>query len=464
MEDIDHVVESDSAIAQSDAAAGVSAPKIQTINVTCVVVAIVLVITAIAVSLRLLDSVARSEAINSRYNECTNAATELMMASDDLTMQSRMYVVTGDRRYLDAYLEEIHEVKRRDEAVATLNREADDSRAAAELVEALSESNALAVDELYAMRLTADAMRLDPMPPALEGIDISPEDAAVGNAVKRSRANEMLLGETYRQKKDLIERDVNDCASELIKGLELKVLSIEGSVDRSLFALIVVAILLMSLVVFAAITNYILVARPMRAHAVNIENHQPLTPIGCFEIQRVVGPYNRMYDEVRQRTINLQHEAETDALTGVLNRGSYDKLLEKNSENIALVLADIDYFKQINDEYGHTIGDEVLKKVASAIKNHFRSSDHVCRIGGDEFAVIVTKVTPETRDVITSKLEAITKEVTEAPDDLPKITLSYGVAFSDADNPGHNLYHDADKALYDSKHKGRNASTFYGEG
>ena len=120
-------------------------------------------------------------------------------------------------------------------------------------------------------------------------------------------------------------------------------------------------------------------------------------------------------------------------------------------------------FKDVNDTYGHTVGDQLLQKVAAAIDYHFRATDYVCRIGGDEFAVILTEVTPQNRAIIEAKLKLIADDLRDTSDGLPVATLSAGIAFSSDIEPGENIYHAADKALYDAKHKGRDTHSFYGD-
>ena len=87
----------------------------------------------------------------------------------------------------------------------------------------------------------------------------------------------------------------------------------------------------------------------------------------------------------------IRHKAEHDPLTDLLNRGSFEKLLriyEEGDSPFALIMVDVDYFKTVNDTCGHAAGDDTLKKIASLLTTTFRSSDYVCRIGGDEFLVL----------------------------------------------------------------------------
>lgn len=161
----------------------------------------------------------------------------------------------------------------------------------------------------------------------------------------------------------------------------------------------------------------------------------------------------------------IRHEAEHDALTDLLNRGSYEKLLgiyEEGDRPFALILIDVDTFKTVNDTYGHAVGDKILKKVASLLTVTFRSIDFVCRIGGDEFAVIMVEMTSDLKYTIEEKIQAVNEQLAEVDEEgVPKVSLSVGVAFSDRENPGESLFKDADKALYYVKEHGRNGCSFY---
>lgn len=106
-------------------------------------------------------------------------------------------------------------------------------------------------------------------------------------------------------------------------------------------------------------------------------------------------------------------------------------------------------------------GDQILIKVAKLLSTTFRSIDYVCRIGGDEFAVIMVDVAQELDYTIRDKIAYINEELSNPKDDLPAVSLSAGVAFTDRANPGESIFKDADKALYKVKQNGRHGCDFY---
>jgi diguanylate cyclase (GGDEF)-like protein len=148
-------------------------------------------------------------------------------------------------------------------------------------------------------------------------------------------------------------------------------------------------------------------------------------------------------------------EAEYDAVTNLRNRSSYEKTcakLAKSTVPLAAMILDVDHFKQVNDNYGHIVGDLTLQKVAKLLNESFRADDMVFRIGGDEFAVIMLDITAANANVIRDKVNAI-NEAIGTPDEngVPAFSVSAGCAFSPAGLP-EDLMRRADAALYEKKH------------
>ena len=129
----------------------------------------------------------------------------------------------------------------------------------------------------------------------------------------------------------------------------------------------------------------------------------------------------------------LRKKAERDALTGILNRGAFDQIkasLKASPVPVALMLIDVDKFKEVNDGYGHEMGDKVLKQVANLLSSRFRTSDFVARIGGDEFAVILPEANEETLSAVADKVKDLNQLLLHNEQDMPPVSLSVGVALS----------------------------------
>ena len=103
----------------------------------------------------------------------------------------------------------------------------------------------------------------------------------------------------------------------------------------------------------------------------------------------------------------------------------------------------------------------MLKRVANVLSQNFRSEDSICRIGGDEFAVIMVYADSSLKDLVVEKLENIARMLRDEAGGVPGVTLSIGIAFSDRKDPQGSIYEDADKALYRAKEMGRDTYAFY---
>ena len=176
-----------------------------------------------------------------------------------------------------------------------------------------------------------------------------------------------------------------------------------------------------------------------------------------------VGTYLTIRDNTAEEK-NLQREtfnAHHDALTKVLNRAGYDDVMDRiDLSKCFLILADLDSFKEVNDTNGHVIGDKVLVKVTETMSKYFRDEDCVCRIGGDEFAIVLINANKDTVPAVQAKVVSINEEL-NAKGDLPTISISAGGAFGkDAEN-AYELFNNADHALYETKFKGKKGFTLF---
>lgn len=168
--------------------------------------------------------------------------------------------------------------------------------------------------------------------------------------------------------------------------------------------------------------------------------------------------------------LSLRDRAERDSATGLYNKATARRLVERliAGENgkpgaCALLLLDLDDFKAVNDTLGHGAGDTVIVRIASVLQRHFRHSDIVGRIGGDEFAVCVPGLS--NRHEIAGKAAGLLREIERSFDDFDMdISASIGIALAPGDDGTFTgLYRKADEALYLSKHKGKNCFSFYDE-
>lgn len=182
---------------------------------------------------------------------------------------------------------------------------------------------------------------------------------------------------------------------------------------------------------------------------------------GAYEVRFLAKTYNLMFQSGVKNQEKLAYEATHDSLTGLYNRRGYEFLVRNvDWETSALILLDLDDFKSINDNYGHDVGDAVLKKAAAAILKSFRSQDFVCRIGGDEFAVIMLHSYVALTELIQKKVDGM-NEILSQTEGIPAVSLSAGVAFGHQDQDKEVLFKQADEALYQAKDKGKRSIVFY---
>lgn len=156
----------------------------------------------------------------------------------------------------------------------------------------------------------------------------------------------------------------------------------------------------------------------------------------------------------------LQVMATTDRLSGLMNRGTFDATLERDmrrrrSRPLALLLIDLDHFKNINDRHGHQMGDDVIRRVSRLLHDSIRPLDSVARYGGEEFAVILRGMRFEQAEAVAERLRCLVQESSSSPGAI-LVTASIGIAMRREDDSVESLFKRADEALYLSKRLGRN--------
>lgn len=156
----------------------------------------------------------------------------------------------------------------------------------------------------------------------------------------------------------------------------------------------------------------------------------------------------------------LERLATSDALTGLANRRVFDREMDINlamyhraKHPFSLVLGDIDWFKKINDRYGHDAGDQLLKDIAQSLKNGMREIDTVLRLGGEEFGFILPDTKVKEAFIVAERKR---EELSLLASQYGTITMSFGVSEVQAEDNAKSLYRRADEALYHAKASGRN--------
>jgi len=187
----------------------------------------------------------------------------------------------------------------------------------------------------------------------------------------------------------------------------------------------------------------------------------PACPMGVYRCRHL-----QELDELRRRVEALGREVRSDALTGLFNYRYFSELLEQEVERaqrsglpVALVMADLDHFKGVNDRYGHEVGNRVLQQVADILRSGVRRIDAVCRYGGEELALVLPGTQlPRAQRVAERLRREIAHTVVPLEGQKVGVTASFGVAVFPASGvvDAVALVRQADEALYRAKTEGRN--------
>ncbi len=177
------------------------------------------------------------------------------------------------------------------------------------------------------------------------------------------------------------------------------------------------------------------------------------------------------HETLKAKSAELYHASITDPLTGVFNRryglSTLDAmLLDRGGRQLSVSMIDLDHFKNINDRYGHPVGDEVLRSVAQTIMNTLPSDAVIARFGGEEFLLLLPGRTSEESALLLSQARLnVAKQTVWTLDGALQVSMSIGERFVSADEqtPAVQILSDADFALYSAKQRGRNAVVRWGD-
>ena len=171
--------------------------------------------------------------------------------------------------------------------------------------------------------------------------------------------------------------------------------------------------------------------------------------------------FQTVIENLKISTSNYRVLSERDPLTGLLNRGQFDPIIKHVVEQkhaLSLILVDLDHFKSINDQYGHPIGDSVIKRTSKLLSAHLRDKDYAFRLGGEEFAMLFVQCPQE---VVEQRAQTILKTLANEQfftdnHEVFSITASLGVVHLGINEHPSTIYRRADSALYQAKANGRN--------
>lgn len=440
--------------------------RINTLNLILILISCVLYILLIYATVHVSMKYEAMISDTHDYIACEKNAALVSKGSDYLTEQVRLYTVTMEPEYMDSYFKEANTTQRREKALEQLEQYPASKKASHFLETALKTSNDLMEHEIYAMQLISVARDYDrkTLPQEVRSTVLTEADRTLTGDAMTEKARKLVFGKAYQEEKRSITEDIDYFLNSIVEETRAAQEDSAAALKKILTQqrILISILFLQTIVTFIMIL--LLIVKPLRIYIDCIKEEKTLEVTGSYEFKYLALTYNDIYEVNAANQAMLQHRAEHDPLTGIMNRGAFDQLkqnMKLSTNPVALLLVDVDNFKQINDEYGHKAGDETLKKIAGLLEKSFRTTDFPARIGGDEFAVIVTDIVPDMRSVIRNKVNAMNKILKHPDDGLPEVSLSVGVAFS-PQGFSNDLYNNADVALYDVKEHGRCGCSFYG--
>ncbi len=376
-----------------------------------------------------------------RFIVSTQSFEIIKSSSNELTELVRLFVINHDEQFALSYIDVIENNRSQKNALESLRGLYSEGEFTIKRLEnSIMQADNLITMDLYNMRLCYEAIGkpLNEIPELIRNIKIKPSDKNLSKERMQELAVKNVFGNGYLIYKFRVDENcyltVKAISDEIKETLDVDSEILGRNLDR-------LRILILVLLVINA-----------------------LSTIGLKEFKSVTSAYNKIYEMGERRTRTLLKNAEYDALTGILNRRAYEEICQNSSEqkrSIALLLIDMDNFKSINDTYGHIGGDSALKSLATILSETFRNGDYVARIGGDEFAAVLTDFKVEGFKIVADKIDSINKQLSEI-EHIKNVSISVGMAFSEH-GYSEALYKKADKALYAVKNSGKKGCRVYDE-
>ena len=428
--------------------------RLSVLNIVMICIGLVLA-TLMAVSMyRTTDSVQNIVSFTNNYLTNQQAGGMLRDFAAEMGEQAEDFVRTGNPGSAKAYearMNIINEQLDQYDSNNSASVAADEAFSGA--VEAFRARNET---EWTAMRLVADTLpegAFAALPAFLQEFEPDAGDKALSADEKKEKAISLLTSETYTGLENKVRTAVD--SSHRLSSQEGKRQADESftRVKKIVSNQFIMVLLFVAVGALALLMNRMLIISPIRKSVENLDRREPIPEQGSYEMRHLARVYNDVLKENQEKTEELSYTATHDALTGVFNRTEFDRYYRQieKLQNVGIIVVDVDHFKQYNDDFGHDVGDRVLCTAVEAMKRHFRTVDHISRIGGDEFCVIMPRSGQQDAATISGKIHDINRELSGDNGDLPPVTISAGVAFWNRPNPEGSLFKDADTVLLDMK-------------
>ena len=426
--------------------------------VLCTILAVLIISSLLGITYAISKTNAVWITYDREMRSCADDATNIERGKAYLTRQTRLYVQNLDESFLNAYFDEVNNVRRLDNAVEDLKTLHLSDEIVSALQAAVESALHLSQHEMRAMKLAAlaNGAETQNLPQQLAEFALSSEDLALSAEEKLSLARSLVFGEEYRTEHTAFETQLDEFreisydelrTNQLAMTKRNHIFSFGQNVCLAAFAL---------LTIFVICVWVFWVRRPLVVYEKSIAQNKPLGSCGVKELRVFADGYNKLYMANAADRNELLSRVEEDSLTGLMNQRAFLHLQEEladNKEPMAMIVMDVDRFKQINDDFGHDMGDKILRRVAQQILQTLRPEDRVMRLGGDEFVVVLLNFSAANANVLRRKVDFINETLSKAEEGMPLISVSAGVAFSE-NGYNESLFKHADQAMYSVKRNG----------
>lgn len=364
------------------------------------------------------------------------AAESFQEASDYLTDQSRKFAVTGDIKNAENYFEEINIAKRREAANAMIEESHTLELESSLLNNAMDLSETLAKQEIHAMKLASQAMKLEEskLPEDISSYELSEDELSLDSAGQQSLAIQLLYNSEYEDYKDQINWNIESAIALIKDESGTKYREDESDLILALNIATLFVFIMFILLMLIFIFNALLVVNPAEKFIDLLDKKERLPEIGGYELRKFARKYNDIYRSNKKNRELLREQGEVDDLTGTLKVGTLELVrhnLTQNNEPLGIMMIDIDNFRSIKEANGYDMADKVVAKVAGLFTTSFKSSDYIIRTSQDEFEIFLLRMKQTDSDMLIGRIAEINEKLKDSSDGVVEASVSVGVSFSD---------------------------------
>ena len=264
-----------------------------------------------------------------QYITCEDATKQMQEGSDYLTEQVRLYTMTGEKQYMDNYFKEKETGKKREASLESIKKEFSETEMYYVIQAAYKNSEELMNIEYKAMRLVVENTGLSrkAWPQEIQDIKLSYPESDLSATGKMCTAQLLVSNNSYQAAKERITNKCQECKSLLAdttRNVQGKSIRISKEIVKKLEGCMAV---LVALIVIISVIIRKLIVKPLLSYNQSIKNGEIFPVIGAAELQNLAETYNTMYRDIQETQKLIRHEAENDALTELLNRRYFDKIL-----------------------------------------------------------------------------------------------------------------------------------------